>query len=448
MAFKIRIPNFPLDGIKVDSPAHAEELVICGVDYHGSLVKIHQLLWSNNEPWPEANLWILSRTKIAPLKKPHLATCAEDAKKLRLFMDYLEDNNIEWWDLPQIRSKRSISKYRQYLISRNEEKKAPRGAPHGKLSTSTTKERIGVVRRFYQWMKTNDLLPTGHHLWEEKNGVRAAIDKTGREYLVKHTSTDFTISSRKRTLFELEDGVLPVSYETRAVIIKLSREILPIEIQLMLEVAFFTGLRLGSICDLRLETIEYASKDPAYSSISYLSVGPDASPVAVKTKFEVTGQVMIPTNLLGRLKEYSLSVRRLTREAKSSMEDSNLLFLNVNGRTYDAHNDGESSSVNVHMHRLRNWGKASGINISDFYFHRCRATFATSIATAAESYRGTKGINNVVALIRGLLLHKDDSTAMGYISYVADAKILSDQANEYTRQFLGHKLEGYKHNEA
>jgi signal transduction histidine kinase len=56
--------------------------------------------------------------------------------------------------------------------------------------------------------------------------------------------------------------------------------------------AFFTAMRLGSICDLKVQTLEYAVPDPAAPGLYRLAVGPGASP-PVHTKFGVTGQVLL-----------------------------------------------------------------------------------------------------------------------------------------------------------
>lgn len=440
MAQRLIVRNYPVTKLDIEIAEKVELAMLHAPFMNQATFRVSQLIWKTNAPWPEANLWAVMRARESPFDEAHLKTCANEMKNLKYFMDYLEYFSLNWWHLPKTRSDRCIFKYLEHLKSRTKEKKIPVGAQNGKLKTSTAALRVGIVRRFYSWLKEQNLLSPNHNLWETKIAYRTAIDSIGREYVTPVATSDFMIEIRTRDTHRLEDGVFPVSEETRTRIINLARRKCPLEIHLMLELSFFSGMRLGSICDLRIETLESASEDPVFKGFSYISIGPNARPVPVATKFGVNGSIILPTSLLLRLKDYISSPRRLTREAKASAWDKNLVFLNKNGCTYDAHNENDSSSMNVAMHRLRTHAALEDINISDFNFHRCRATFATSIALAAIEYRGSKGLKNVVALIRNLLLHKDDETAMGYINFIEDSKIISDQSNEYTRKFLGHRI--------
>ena len=206
----------------------------------------------------------------------------------------------------------------------------------------------------------------------------------------------------------------------------------------MLRLGFMTGMRLGSICDLKLKTLENASRLAETDKAYYLTIGPGVRAAPVRTKHDVTGRVIIPADLLCDLRSYLSSERRLIREAKALPEHKDMVFLNRFGRPYGGSADGRSPSINVDMLRLRRAALDEGENLNDFYFHRSRATFATSIAEAALRIPGANIVwGEVIALIRDLLLHKDEATSMRYITFVKKQKVRAYWANEFTRYFFG-----------
>ena len=65
----------------------------------------------------------------------------------------------------------------------------------------------------------------------------------------------------KRPGQTLEDGLLPVSETDRDAILDFAAENATPELYLMLALGFFTGMRLGSICDLKIQSLERAAPD-------------------------------------------------------------------------------------------------------------------------------------------------------------------------------------------
>lgn len=161
----------------------------------------------------------------------------------------------------------------------------------------------------------------------------------------------------------------PLIPQTCSKILEYAKTYAPIEIYLMLKLGFFTGMRIGSITDLKVATIEnYSYLEDM--SMATIRIGLDATP-PVHTKFSKGGNIIIPTELVNELLGYAYDVRRLKKNKK--VENSENLFLTIRGNKYL---DDEGKSINVAIHRLRNllW-KWEFMRLKDFYFHRTRATF-------------------------------------------------------------------------
>ncbi|WP_256349486.1 site-specific integrase [Pseudomonas gingeri] len=245
-------------------------------------------------------------------------------------------------------------------------------------------------------------------------------------------STNLSIPNKKSSLTKLEDGLIPVTTAEVPNIIKSAEEWASEELSLLIQLGFGTGMRIGTLIDLKVATISRATPSPSMVGFYCLAVGPGAHP-PVATKFGVTGQVLINQGELEKLQSYIYSARRLKRVALASKENSNLVFLSRFGTPY-ATIDG-AKSIHVELGRLRNKGLREGIHaFNGFHFHRTRCTFATELARAALKYLN---VGDAIALVKGALLHKDEKTTLGYIKFIESNAEMGALANEFTKKFLG-----------
>nr|WP_257222343.1 site-specific integrase [Acinetobacter sp. YH12120] len=202
------------------------------------------------------------------------------------------------------------------------------------------------------------------------------------------------------------------------------------EFALMLRIGFFTGLRLGSITDLKVSTLQNATIIPNVG-LKMLSVGPGARP-PVATKFDVSGSVPIPTELVDTLLDYAMSTRRLKRQALASHKDQDILFLTRYGNTYSGDN---SRAVNVEISRFRTLGKDLGINVlRGFHFHRTRATYATELMKLALKLMS---VSESIQFVREACLHKDEMTTMKYVRFIENNRVMKEVSDAFTLAFMG-----------
>ncbi|HBO1230210.1 TPA: site-specific integrase [Pseudomonas aeruginosa] len=388
----------------------------------GSTERLPQIFWENSRPWAEANLWLYERVSEGQVTED---TIHSNAVALHAYAQWLENTATSWSDFPQRKADRCLVKYRGSLKERMRK---------GEISTSVASNRIRVVISFYRWLNANKLISTDWPMWTERLvGVRIQ-NSFGLDRTLLVNSTDLAISNRRSNTDKLEDGLLPVSPAFRDEILGVAREHSSEELELMLSLSFFTGMRLGTICDLKLETIENASPDPATPNLYRLEVGPEATP-SVHTKGGVTGFVWILKGQLETIKDYMYSLRRINRESLAEEANKNLVFLTRFGNPY-TRNSNRSSVINVEMYSLRKAAVAKGIKVHEFRFHQARATFATELTRALIESHGKV---NILEIVKSAMLHKHESTTLKYIKFVEKSPVKAEAANAFTRAFLGIK---------
>ncbi len=395
-----------------------------------SLQDLPQIFWAGYTPWREANLWAVER---ATSGEASLKTIISNMNGLLNYAKFLELRELKWFEFPVRKAERCLVLYRGALVKM-------RNA--GQISPSTASEYMRNCIMFYQWVKDRGLLAPHISLWREKPYTVKFFDQVGFERTINGTTTDLSIPNRKRHGHNLEDGLLPVSEKDRDAILDFAAENAPPELYLMLSLGFFTGMRLGSICDLKIQTLENAVPDPSAEGLLRIAVGPGASP-AVHTKFDVTGQIWIPEALCNELFEYAISLRRMVRSEKASSENHDLLFLTRFGNSYGRRGSDQSSAVNVEMSEFRKRGVKAGLQIlREFRFHQSRCTFGTELARLALS--NCTDVALVIAIVSDALLHSPNSeaTTFKYIRFVQALPIKQALSHSFMVAFSGFNLGG------
>lgn len=390
---------------------------------HGIVIDgLPQIFWMDSTPWVEANLWATER---ASSRHVSIKTVQANMVALHAYANWLESQETLWFEFPRKKQDRCLVRYRGALINARDK---------GELAPSTAKERMSSLIRFYRWVQVRGLLSPEYPMWQDRAVFIRIFDKVGFERSLMRVSTDLSIPNRRRPGERLEDGLLPVSSIDQASILTFTQEHSSEELLLILSLGFLTGMRLGTIADLKIQTVERAVPDPASPNLFRLAVGPGADP-PVHTKFSVTGQVWITRNQLDELRRYAYSIRRLKREAKAAPENRDLVFLTRFGNPYARGGTSASTAINVEMHALRKLGVAHGlVALHNFHFHQSRCTFGTEIARIAI---GIGGAINAIAIVKEALLHKDEATSFRYIKFIEKNPIKAEMANVFTVDFLG-----------
>ena len=314
--------------------------------------------------------------------------------------------------------------YRRDLIRARED---------GSRSSSTVSARMAVVMRFYQWALQSGALICRVKIFDPRTITFRHRDQRGFEHQKTVISTSLHIpNKRQHPRPSLEGGLLPVNSEVRDKIIQLAERHCSVEFQLILTLGFATGMRLRSILDLKLGTLDQAMPGEV-SGLRYLLIGPRHG---VSTKFSVNGRVLIPLALLERLQAYRMSLRRLRRVAKAMSNDSELLFLNRFGKRYGRRNIDRSPSINMDMVRLRSIAAKERLDLRGFYFHCTRATFGTSIVISGMRTEGVS-LEAILCRLTDLLMHKSETTSLLYIKYVEETNLIAEHEKSYSDWLFG-----------
>lgn len=365
-------------------------------------------------------MWLMSRAQEDLVK---LETVISNAENLYAYARWVETTDTDWRSFPRRLADRCIVKYRQALV-------ATRDASN--LASSTASSRIRVALAFYRWLYDTGLLGTNSPPCTDRLRTIKITNEVGLERTVITRSSALSIPNSRRKDTP-EGGLTPLRVEVRDQFLRFAWEHSSRELALMLMVAFFTGMRVGTITDLRRKSLDNAVPDPLDNQTSRLSVGPGASP-PVSTKFDVTGSPIIPTLLLEELKAHVISDSHMRRVERARPEDADLVFLTRFGGRYAERGVNKSPSINVELHRLKRAALEVGIPVGNFRFHDSRATFGTVVAEIAV--RKGKSVN-AISMVKDLLLQKDEASAMKYIKFVEKKPIKAELANQFTKEFFG-----------
>ncbi|MDG9873768.1 tyrosine-type recombinase/integrase [Pseudomonas juntendi] len=390
-----------------------------------------QIIWGNCEPWREANLWAHQRAQAGT----NVKTIASQMGSLCHYATWLEAEAVDWWHFPVKKQDRCLILFRGSLI---------RSRDAGILAASTATKIMRNVIAFYRWLRAARLFEPECSMWTEKNLKIVIANQFGFDRTMLVTTTDLAIRSNTRTSEKLEDGLLPVSIQDRDNILNFAKTHASEELFLLLSLGFYTGMRIGTLCDLKIQTLKNAAPDPLADGLYRLSVGPSASP-PVQTKHGVNGQVWITRQHLNLLLEYCHSTRRIIRESKASPHLRDLVFLTRYGNPYLKPDGLPGSAINVEMHALRIKGEAKQEkSLHKFRFHQTRSTYATELARILIPVSGPI---NALAIVKDALLHKDEATTLKYIRFVEKTPAKIAMANEFTKAFFGSTFFGGERSE-
>ena len=389
---------------------------------HGQIPTLPQIVWDDGIPFRAANLWALARSSGRLI---HPKTVKSNLSKLLSYANFLEEEQIDYWHFPARRADQCLIRNRGHLIERRN---------HDEISPSGASHRMRVVVQFYRFLRAEGLIDPTLVMWKERRFTISRFDSVGFERSIIVNSTDLSIPNRKRKGLALEDGLLPLSDDGLAELLRIARSSMPHEFFLMLVLGTSCGLRVGTITDMKVDTLANAVPDPASPGNKLISVGPGACP-PVATKFSVNGQISVPERVFKMVLEHATSIRRLSRQAKASEDNSDLIFITSRGNAYASQGDDSSGAIRSLSHQVRALAKEAGIvELSTFRFHQTRATFATRLAaTLLEQYP----VNEVLAFVKRAMLHKKESTTLRYIRFVQQRPINIAAADVFTREFLG-----------
>lgn len=389
--------------------------------------EIHSLpmiFWADGSPWNEANHWAHERATSTLVK---LKTVQDQMRHLHKYAEWLElTESPDWRHFPMTRSDRVLTKWRKHLIDCRDNL--------GILAPSTTSARMNACISFYRHCAEFGFIEGNCQKWNDIPVVIRYHDAAGFRRTLSRISTDISIKARVTKQTTLEDGLMPITEEHMHQLLIFAAENSSPELYLMLKIGFFTGARLQTICSLKMDNLDRAVPDAEVSGIWCIAAGPGSRPY-VETKFDVSGTLRVPGDLLNELKAYAYSVRRAKRQVKAPTAFKQLIFLTSHGNPYEKRSDGKrSSAVNSEMVALRRAATVAGMKfMSDFHFHQSRATYGTQLM---KTLLALGNLQAALEFVRCAMFHKDIATTMRYVKFIEYTKAKTEVANAYTKSFF------------
>ncbi|CAD6556869.1 hypothetical protein LMG28727_06217 [Paraburkholderia kirstenboschensis] len=397
-----------------DASLNEREELVWAKQQRKSIDRLPQIFWDDGAGWSEANLWALDR---ASSKEVDPQTSKRTMKHLKRYADFLESRSIDWKHFPARREEQVLRKFRKHLIDEVDNRR---------LAGSTASNCMSAVIQFYRFADLHDFIGAQHPMWTDRPVAIHYHDSVGFKRSMMRLASDLGISNRKRIGATLEDGLLPLRAEHMHKLLAFTAEHEVRELHLMLATGFFTGARIGTVTTLSVTSLQTAREDPLTSGVYLLPVGPGTN---VATKFSVAGELFVPETLLTDLKAYSLSTRRLLREAKAAPADKDLLFLTRTGRPYYV------ETVDRLVHAMRQRAVKAGLPFLErFRFHQSRATFGTWLLEILLQY-GAK--TEAIRIVRDAMLHKSEQTTLGYITFLENTRAKGRAAAAFNQAFTG-----------
>lgn len=377
--------------------------------------KVPHIFFDDGEPWLAANAYALAKLESAV--GDNIKTVISYMSHLKAYACWLEDNGVDWRNFPKKKKDRCLFRYRGFLIGQREA---------GLVSPSTATSRMAAIVNFYRWAQVYGWVDRMSK-WDDRSATVHFHTSVGLSRTMSVVSSELAIPNRKRAGDSLEDGLLPLTDENRTVLLKFLFDHGKVELYLMAMIGFFTGARSETIRTLRLSSLENALDDPTISSMKRINVGPGTG---VKTKYDVSGALLFPSELVDQLERYAYSARRLTRQARAREEDCGLLFLSERGNAYS-----ETTFTKLISYLRENLATAGLDHFRYFKFHQTRATFGTQLMRLAMNILPSQV--DAIVFVRDAMLHKDEATTWKYVKFIEKEPVKEALSDEFFNLYVG-----------
>jgi integrase len=378
--------------------------------------RLPQIFWQNSEPWREVNLWALEMARNREVK---LRTVVSAMEHLHKYADWLEqaDPPLDWRHFPQTKAERVLVRYRGQLIDERDA---------AVLSPSTTTARMNAVIRFYRFASGRNFISRDAPKWQDRQVVLPYFDTAGFQRNMTQITTDVSIKNNATQGLRLEDGLLPITEQHKLDLLEFASSNASPELHMMLKTGFYSGARLETILTLRTTSLNDAVRDVGMPNIWRVKVGPGTG---VATKFDVSGDLLIPDQIMHELKAYATSRRHIDRIIKAKDADKTLVFLTRFSAPYQV------KSVDREMVDLRRAGQAAGLKfLQKFKFHQTRATFGTWLMKLCLAVSSVKAS---IEFVKEAMFHKDESTTFRYVKFIEKTKVSIEIEKAFSESFMG-----------
>lgn len=381
-------------------------------------------------PWPEANVYLLSRLQNSP--DPAMTTFDGIADDLAAYRRFLDKEEIDWLHFPRNRLSRPTYRYSADLN---------RSIQAGTVAASSAKRRMSTVVGFYNWLISEAVFTPEHSPWRASDAYIKIVGAHGFEFTKSVTTTDVAIKVPKQNdpyAGTIDDGgkLRPLSgVEQRWVLDALVSQG-NTEMTLLHLLALATGARIQTALTFRVGHVQRWTDEelqkPTHSEL-HVPVGPGTG---IDTKRNKRMVLHVPVWLARALFTYVHSERAISRRALAKRGDipQQYLFLTRYGmpfyssredtRTFDPSNKLrqpiKGQSVRKFMGEVIIPHIRSKFNPEFRYqFHDLRASFGMNLTDKqlALVERKKRSLSQVREFVKVRMGHESASVTDRYLQF-------------------------------
>lgn len=391
-------------------------------------------------PWPEANLYLISKLEENFGAADNLSKIATD---LSHFLEFINFRNLDWLSFDLNKLKRPTYRFRGFLWSE---------VQSGKLAHSTFNRRIGSVIGMYKWLIDSNLLRCQYPPWVTTDNYIPLEGVHGNTIIKKVESNDLTkpIPKSAEPLSGLiEDGgkLRPLPHEEQRWLLEALDAYAHPELTLIHIFAIVTGGRIQTLLTFKVRHVLDDIKLVAGSGEVRVSAGPGTG---IDTKDDKKIVLHIPLWFYEKLGMYANSQRARTRRqrAKGGDHSDQYLFLSQNGNPFyeskidlaqfNPNNKLRHSKSGQSLRQLIRENIIPFIKLkhdTPFHYrpHDLRATFGLNITDEQLERVKRKEISLSAArdFVRLRMNHESSETTDRYLNYRSNMKYIRDTNNQY-----------------
>lgn len=307
------------------------------------------------------------------------------------YFGFLEANTLCWDDVNLGEGKNIVAAYRDYCVKTV------------RLESSTTRQRVLYVCKFYEWAKRSKLVDTLPYEWEDRRALQRD------DSYLQHTSTSGGEVATTSVMPKLRKK--PKKYLT----VEQSKDLLAAPMnhhhRMIIRLALGSGLRREELATFPAAYVVDPDRKPSSARNISIDLDPDDGN-GMKTKGSKARTIWITKALMRDLHHYL--VHRRGERASNSAQDHTELFLNLNGEPFAMDGKGLERQV-------RTVGQRVGIRVHP---HMLRHTYATHMLS---SMRRSGGRIDPLVFLQNQLGHESIATTKEYLHIVdkiADEAVL------------------------
>lgn len=401
---------------------------------------------SENIPWAEANIFLLSKIKNS--LKVVMSTYASLASDLVAYRQFLDESQINWMDFPKNKLNRPTYRYRSYLkmlIDADE------------VAVTTARRRMSSIIAFYRWLHAEGVLKPEFHMWKESDRLIELRNPYGMHYGKQVKLTDISIkviNSNNPYSDVIDDGgqLRPLLIKEQEWVLETLISLANTEMTLIHLCSLLTGARLQTILTIQLHHVLTEIDNPNLYEVR-IPAGPGTG---IDTKNDKKIVLHLPLWFYQKLRIYALSQRAQKRRQKAVNGDTEnqYLFLSNRGTPfYQSKAELQNFNKDFSLHHAKN-GQAIRQFITEkivplirqrfgtpdfnYKFHDLRASYGMNLTDAQLELvsKGERSLNEAREFVKIRMCHESSTTTDLYLQYRSNLKLVRKIASEYDQHLV------------